>query len=127
MLLLETHERLLLAVGALATEPGRIRERLANAYAFLMPLEAKDWPDQLQGEFSVLKERMAHLLGPEGDIAALAEALSEDEAVEIAEHILFLDYVHRDWLEGVLRSAAADDSPRALSVPHGDLWDDGVR
>lgn len=82
---------------ALASHPGRVRERLRDAWtyhlAFIEP--ERDIPDlDMREEFDNHKTQMTSGIpeNGEGTIAASARAMSEDDALEEAEWILAFLY-----------------------------------
>lgn len=77
------------AVWALATLPGRIRERLATAYeAHLLGLESSFFPDTLRCQFEVIRNA---LVSRNKTITQSVEAMTEDAACEIAQKIVRLE------------------------------------
>ena len=89
------HEKLTGAVHALATGPGPINERLADAFVIhLVHVQPKDdLPEHLRTDFERLLGRVT-THGPElegeGQIHASVRAMTQDEAVEVAREIMRL-------------------------------------
>jgi hypothetical protein len=84
------------AVRILATDPGRIQERLKRAYvkASSAPLDdpREDVGDHAREAIRLLHAVMTRVPGPEGTVAATVDAMTEDEAREAAERILSIAY-----------------------------------
>ena len=85
------HERLIRAVCALALGRARINERLADAHRALEDLRPEDWPAPEREVVAALHERLTSGAGPLGDSTPTAEAMSEDEAADLAAQILELE------------------------------------
>ena len=95
------HEVFARAVHDLATRPDRIQERLGWAWRHLAVLRPEEMPEGLRSELDGISERWAQAsLRPlQGEAMSAALALSDDEAMEAARQILFLEYQLRDWTD----------------------------
>jgi hypothetical protein len=81
------------AARTLATHPGSLQERLADAYAdHLLSISVHDLPAELQPTFRELEERLNRdAPNAEDDpIEVAASQLSDAEAHTLIEHILLL-------------------------------------
>jgi len=89
-------EKFSTAIHTLATNPGRINERLVAAWIYsLNNLDPdRDLPPQLQADFKAQASeiRSGKPTGVEGTIKAFIDALSEDQAMERASWILQTAY-----------------------------------
>ena len=94
-------EKFSTAVHTLATNPGRIRERLAAAWIYSLNNvdPDRDLPSQLQADFraQATKIRSGTPTGQEGTIRAFTDTLSEDEAMERAAWIVATAYELDDY------------------------------
>jgi hypothetical protein len=96
------HERFSVGVLILATHAGRIQERLIEAWtsqitygATLMDGTGPKFPDDLSAEVAALGTRMTS----EGSVQATVDAMTADDASEIARQIVHLDYAIAEALE----------------------------
>ena len=92
------HEKLSKAVRTLALGRGPIKERLTAACRKIHP--TAPWHDSLPLDLALRVKAFGErtsldLAGAEGAIAATVDRMSEDEAVEVAEEILYLEYAIR--------------------------------
>jgi hypothetical protein len=93
----DARERFKLAVGILADEKGRIKDRLLTAYVSqLATLDPHaDLPPRMVPQFDRLKIRLneSEVVGDRGNASLKIKALSEDEASDVAKQIfsMFLD------------------------------------
>ena len=77
------------AMLRLATEPGRIKERLlAAATRGLAFVDRDSLPEPPRGRFEEIYEELTRYEGPDGSLSASIERLSEARAVEIARVIV---------------------------------------
>jgi hypothetical protein len=85
-------ERLDAAVAVLATDPERVRTRLARAFELhLAELDpAKDLPVPLRERFAAVRRALTHLGKTEVEPWSAAIGLNEAEAVELAGSIVGL-------------------------------------
>jgi hypothetical protein len=87
-----THERLWLAVEALASGHGSLQSRLGDAGQTLVPLRLADFPDELQSSFQELMERLSNksALKEEGAVASTTSQMSDEDAEDVAKRIVEL-------------------------------------
>jgi hypothetical protein len=87
-------EKLMVAVGVLATGTGRLQERLADAaLSALIRLKPDDFPEgDLRRKFSGIIDDLTYApaQGEEGRIAATLKLTNDDDAREIAKRIVSL-------------------------------------
>jgi hypothetical protein len=90
-------EKLRTGVSSLADGAGRIRERLVNAWLSSIDRVKpdEDLPEgEMREEYIALSELMAAQSGPDGrgGYQASVDAMSEDEAVDVARRIVALAF-----------------------------------
>lgn len=88
-----TYERLYKAVDSLSTGTSSLQKRLEYAAISLVPLIAREFPDDLQSEFDSIMEALSNKpekVEGEGTIAATTRQMPDEKAQEIAESILSL-------------------------------------
>lgn len=98
-------DRFFVAVSTLATGPGSIQQRLADAYIHgLIRLKPEDLPTELQGEFRAVVDALTREepKRSEGPILARTRAMSADEAGRLAEKILVI-------YDGIARRDPSDE------------------
>lgn len=86
-------EKLVQAVRCLATEPGRIQERLGEAFRFLSSAQPKELSDtEARHMLTGIKDDLTfdQPRGKEGRLTATLRGLSDEDASVIAGHILDL-------------------------------------
>ena len=87
------HEKLSNAVSTLATGSGRIKERLLDAFIGMHTLYGKQYDGDIGSGLTELFDRLTAVraTADEGDVAATINAMSENEAVELAYLIVRID------------------------------------
>ncbi|OQY01197.1 MAG: hypothetical protein B6I26_04890 [Desulfobacteraceae bacterium 4572_130] len=81
------------AITTLATSPKSIQERIADAFIFdIIHVKAKDVPEDIQYRLEKLQKKMTSVepISDEGRIIATTRNMTTDEAVEIANEIVYL-------------------------------------
>jgi hypothetical protein len=94
-------EKLAEAVHELATNAGRVQERLAAAWLYLFRIAPDDVPEgELRSLFLAIKDDLTleQPAGDEGRLIATLRGTSDDDASEIAARILRLHYELRGRL-----------------------------
>lgn len=90
-------EKFSTAIRTLATNPGGIKQRVADAWIYsLNNIESKrDIPADLQHEFETTQSKVVSgtPVGDEGTIRAYVNSISEDDAVDAAKWIV--DFAYR--------------------------------
>jgi hypothetical protein len=80
------------AVRGMVTGTTTIQQRLGNAYVFhLVHVDPKKLPEDIRADFIQMKERLKTVVAPvagDGSIQATVSNLSDEEASEIASHIV---------------------------------------
>jgi hypothetical protein len=93
------HEKLMMAVRALATGVGPLQGRLADAALLLIRLQPDDFPKDLRRIFEGVLDDLsfADAQGDEGQIAATMKITSDEDARAIAGRIfnLFVEMSRR--------------------------------
>lgn len=85
------HEKFTVAVGALAASNEPIKDRLYNAYiSALHHLRPQEMPPDIRDDWHKLTEQITRIqaVGDEGNLRATLNAMTDDEAVEIADQIV---------------------------------------
>jgi hypothetical protein len=90
-------EKLVEAVHCLATGPGRVQERLAEAMTFLIRVRPEDVPDELRRQLIGIKDDLTfdQPSGSESRLEATLGRLSNEDASAIAARVL--DLRNRLW------------------------------
>ena len=88
------HEKVSKAVYLLAVGSGRIQARLLDAAIAFVAVNLDDFPTNLKPEFAYVRDRLTRVAATadEGDIAATLAVMSDDEAVDLAEKLVSLDF-----------------------------------
>lgn len=87
------HGRFSVAIDALATGKGDLRERLYNAIiSGLQPLKEDDVPEDLRQQLTELQETysLPGAIGDEGRIKATLDSMDDDQLGELARKIVSL-------------------------------------
>lgn len=95
-------EKLTEAVHELATNPGRVQERLAAAWMYLHRIRPDDLPDgELRRLFLTIRDDLTfdQPAGDEGRLTATLRGTSDYDASEIAARILRLHDELREQLD----------------------------
>ena len=91
-----------MAVRTLAIGPGRIQERLVDAFGHdLIAVQEEDIDHEAaRADWIALKGKMTSVraVGDEGRIRATANAMTDDEATEVAGELVSLAYRVREEL-----------------------------
>ena len=97
-------EKLAEAVHELATNAGRVQERLAAAWLYLFRIAPDDVPEgELRSLFLAIKDDLTfeQPAGDEGRLIATLRGTSDGDTSEIAARILRLHYELRERLGGL--------------------------
>ena len=84
-------QKLTRAVHSMAVSPESIQDRLANVYVeSLNYIKPVDLPEDLQYRFTELLRKLTAVKSPEGNVIATTSQMSEMEAIELAQEIVYL-------------------------------------
>ena len=87
------NEKFSKAVYSMATSPKPLRERIADAYIFnISHVKIEEVPETVRSKFSNLIERLTSVepTANEGSVIASVQQMSTEEAIEIANDILYI-------------------------------------
>lgn len=87
------HEKFSNAVRSMAVSPKSIQERVGEAYVFnLIHLKPEDLPDEIRYRFTEMTNKLTARtsIGDEGTVAATTRQMSTDEAIAIAQELLYM-------------------------------------
>ena len=96
------NEKFSRAVNDLATSSKPIQERICDAYICnLIHVKVSDLPESIRFEFEEFCSKLTSIdpKGDEGRVAATTSHMSTNEAIEIAQKIVFMADVVRSELE----------------------------
>ena len=86
-------EKFTSAVHSMAVSPKSIQDRVADAYVFnLSHVKTSDLPESMCYRFEQLKEKLTSgkPVGNEGTVQAKTNTMSDTEAIETAQEIMYL-------------------------------------
>ena len=79
------------AIHSMAVSPKSIQDRLASVYVeSLNYIKPDDLPQDLRYRFTELLRKLTAVTSPEGNVIATTRQMSEMEAIELAQEIVYL-------------------------------------
>jgi hypothetical protein len=87
------YEKFYKAIHGMAASPAPIQKRIADAYVYnLIHVKAEELPQEIQFKFRELQHKLTAVepKNDEGSVYATTSKMSTEEAVEIAESIVFM-------------------------------------